>query len=52
MNEAARLIRETDISLNGLYIAVGDNNSNTFRRAFKKVFVVTPSSMRETAAGK
>ena len=52
MNEAARLIRETDISLNELYIAVGYNNSNTFRRAFKKVFGVTPSSMRETAAGK
>ena len=52
MNEAARLIQETDISLNELYIAVGYNNSNTFRRAFKKVFGVTPSSMRETATGK
>lgn len=49
MNEAARLIRETDISLNELYIAVGYNNSNTFRRAFKKVFGVTPSSMRDNA---
>lgn len=51
MNEAARLIRETDISLNELYIAVGYNNSNTFRRAFKKVFGMTPSNMRE-ASGK
>lgn len=47
MTEAARLIKETDISLNELYIAVGYNNSNTFRRAFKKVYGVTPSSMRE-----
>lgn len=52
LNEAARLIRETNISLNELYIAVGYNNSNTFRRAFKKVFGMTPSSMRETVARK
>lgn len=48
LNEAVRLIRETDISLNELYMAVGYNNANTFRRAFKKVFGVTPSSMRES----
>ena len=48
MTEAARLIRETDVSLNELYIAVGYNNVNTFRRAFKKVFGVTPSSMRDS----
>lgn len=47
MTEAARLIKESDISLNELYIAVGYNNSNTFRRAFKKVYGVTPSAMRE-----
>lgn len=47
MAEAARLIKETDISLNELYIAVGYNNANTFRRAFKKVFGMTPSSMRD-----
>ena len=47
MAEAARLIKETDISLNELYLAVGYNNSNTFRRAFKKVYGVTPSAMRE-----
>lgn len=47
INEAARLIRETDISLNELYIAVGYNNANTFRRAFKKIYGVTPSSLRE-----
>lgn len=47
MNEAARLIRETDISLNELYLSVGYNNANSFRRAFKKIFGVTPSAMRE-----
>lgn len=47
MNEAARLIKETDIGLNELYISVGYNNANTFRRAFKKIYGVTPSSMRD-----
>lgn len=47
MREAARLIKETNISLNELYISVGYNNANTFRRAFKKTYGVTPSSMRE-----
>ena len=47
MTEAARLIQTTDISLNELYIAVGYNNSTSFRRAFKKVFGVTPSAMRD-----
>ena len=47
MTEAARLIRDTNVSLNELYIAVGYNNSTSFRRAFKKVFGVTPSAMRE-----
>lgn len=47
MSEAARLIRETDISLNELYLCVGYNNANTFRRAFKKVYGITPSAMRD-----
>lgn len=49
MSEAVKLIQETDISLNELYIAVGYNNANSFRRAFKKVYGVTPSSMRESS---
>ncbi len=48
MTEAVRLIKETDISLNELYLAVGYNNANSFRRAFKKVYGVTPSSMRDS----
>lgn len=47
LGEAARLIRETDVSLSDLYISVGYNNANTFRRAFKKVYGVTPSAMRD-----
>ncbi len=47
LSEAARLIRETDISLNELYLSVGYNNANTFRRAFKKVYGITPSAMRD-----
>ena len=52
MSEAARMIKETDISLNELYISVGYSNANTFRRAFKKIYGVTPSSMRENKADK
>jgi AraC-like DNA-binding protein len=48
MHEAARLIKETDTGLNDLYILAGYNNANSFRRAFKKVYGVTPSAMRET----
>ena len=47
LGKAARLIRETDISLNELYLSVGYNNANTFRRAFKKVYGITPSAMRD-----
>lgn len=47
LSEASRLIRETDVSLNELYLSVGYNNANTFRRAFKKVYGVTPSAMRD-----
>ncbi len=47
MSEAMRLIKETNISLNELYLAVGYNNPNTFRRVFKKTFGVPPSNVRE-----
>lgn len=48
MNEAAKLIQDTDTNLSELYIEVGYNNPATFRRAFKKTYGVTPSSMRES----
>lgn len=49
MNEAARLVRDANINLGELYIHVGYNNPVTFRRAFKKIYGVTPSSMRENS---
>lgn len=52
MDEAARLVRTTDINLSELYIQVGYNNPATFRRAFKKIYGVTPSTMRESAVMK
>ncbi len=52
LNEAARLIRESDVNLGVLYLEVGYNNPTTFRRAFKKVYGITPSAMRENHAGK
>ena len=52
LNEASRLIRETDISLNELYLSVGYNNANSFRRAFKKIYGITPSAMRDSKTNK
>lgn len=49
ISEAARLIQETDINLSELYLEVGYNNPTTFRRAFKKTYGVSPSSMKENA---
>lgn len=50
MREAARLIQDTKLNLSELYIEVGYNNPATFRRAFKKIYGVTPSAMRENAS--
>lgn len=50
--EAARLIRETDVNLSELYLEIGYNNPATFRRAFKKIYGVTPSAMRESAGNR
>lgn len=47
MQEAMRLLKESDKNLSELYLLVGYNNVTTFRRAFKKTFGVTPSSIRE-----
>jgi len=47
MAEAMRLIKETDIGINELYLAVGYNNASSFRRVFKKIYGVTPSNIRE-----
>lgn len=47
MQEAMRLLRESDKNLSELYLLVGYNNVTTFRRAFKKTFGVTPSTIRD-----
>ena len=47
MQEAMRLLKESDKNLSELYLLVGYNNVTTFRRAFKKTFGVTPSTIRD-----
>lgn len=46
LNEAARLIRESECSISELYMKVGYNNPGSFRRAFKKKFGVLPSAFK------
>lgn len=46
LNEAARQIQETDCTISELYLKVGYNNPNSFRRAFKKKFGVLPSAFK------
>jgi YesN/AraC family two-component response regulator len=41
---ACRLIKETDYTIDEIALKIGYNNSRTFRRAFKKVIGVAPSS--------
>lgn len=48
MEQAMLLIKTTDINLSDLYLEVGYNNANSFRRAFKKVHGVAPKLIRET----
>lgn len=45
LNEAARLIHESNSNLAEIALEVGYNNQTSFRRAFKKKFGVTPSAM-------
>jgi AraC-like DNA-binding protein len=47
VNEAYRLITETDESINEIYLNIGYNNPHTFRRAFKKKYGLTPNKVRE-----
>lgn len=49
MREAMRLVKETDIALSELYLSLGYNNPNSFRRAFKKVHGVSPKVIRDAA---
>lgn len=47
MDMAMHLIKDTDLNISNLYQEIGYNNSNTFRRAFKKIYGVSPKTMRE-----
>jgi len=46
MTKAMELIKSGDVPLAEVYEAVGYNNSNSFRRAFKKVYGITPGSVK------
>lgn len=49
MAKAMRLVKETDTPLSELYVSLGYNNPNSFRRAFKKVHGVAPKTIRDAA---
>ena len=49
MKETAELIkRNPDINTNDLFMKVGYNNVNSFRRVFKKTYNMTPTQMKES----
>lgn len=45
MSKAMDLLKSGEASLNSIYEEVGYNNANSFRRAFKKVYGITPGSV-------
>jgi AraC-like DNA-binding protein len=46
INEAKRLLRETDININEIALSLGYNNNQSFNRFFKKYEGVTPGEFR------
>lgn len=50
MQEAMRLVKETTLPLSELYLSLGYNNPNSFRRAFKKVHGVSPKVIRDASS--
>ena len=48
MQEAEKLIRDPQEKISDLYLKLGYNNQNSFRRVFKKTFGVSPAAMRES----
>lgn len=50
MQEAMRLVKESNVALSDLYLSLGYNNSNSFRRAFKKVHGVSPKVIRDASS--
>lgn len=47
MEHAMRLIKDTDTPLSDIYVCSGYNNANSFRRAFKKTYGVSPKAIRD-----
>jgi len=52
MSLAYSLAATTSLPLSSLYLEVGYNNSNSFRRAFKKVYGISPKEVRDAEANK
>lgn len=48
MDQAMILLKTTDINISNMYLELGYNNANSFRRAFKKVHGVSPKTIRES----
>lgn len=47
MEQAVQLMKEGNINISDIYQKIGYNNSNTFRRAFKKIYGISPKAMKE-----
>lgn len=52
MEQALVLLQTTSIPVSNLYMEVGYNNANSFRRAFKKVHGVSPKTIRDVVQQK
>lgn len=52
MAQAKELVCESNHPLSNIYEMVGYNNPASFRRAFKKIFGMSPKEMREKTQGK
>lgn len=52
MEQALVLLQTTSIPISNLYLEVGYNNANSFRRAFKKVHGVSPKTIRDSVKQK
>ncbi len=46
MEQSLRLLKKSDINVSLLYQEVGYNNSNSFRRAFKKIYGMSPKDYK------
>ena len=52
MEQAMILLKTTDINVSDMYLELGYNNANSFRRAFKKIHGVSPKTIRESLESK